>query len=254
MECPLQNEVNNQIYHDLGERWYQASDDPVALLRAEGRTKNPWVIAQIKKAFSGVPSENIEVLDVGCGAGFLTNELSVSGFKVTGADLSESSLEVAKKYDATKRVIYQAADAYALPFGNQSFSVVTCMDFLEHVESPEKVVAEIARVLKPGGLFIFHTFNRNWLSGLIIIKGVEWFVKNTPKNMHILRLFVKPSELKAYCQKYKIQVTEMVGIAPKVNRAFFTLLRTKEVPANFQFQINRSTLLGYLGSARKQDR
>ena len=248
----MKNEVNNQIYHDLGERWYQASDDPVALLRAEGRTKNPWVIAQIQKAFPNTLADALEILDVGCGAGFLTNDLAKSNFRVTGVDLSESSLEVAQKYDHTKKVSYQTADAYMLPFDENRFSVVTCMDFLEHVESPEKVVREIARVLKPGGLFIFHTFNRNWLSGLVIIKGVEWFVKNTPKNMHVLRLFVKPNELKEYCRTSKIEVIEMVGIAPKVNRAFFQMLRTKEVPENFQFQINRSTLLGYLGAARKQ--
>ncbi len=247
----MKTEVNNEIYHDLGERWYQASDDPVALLRAEGKTKNPWVISQIKNAYPQSASAELSILDVGCGAGFLTNDLGKAGFKVTGVDLSESSLEIAKKYDHSHCVKYLPANAYQLPFSNASFDVVTCMDFLEHVESPKDVVNEISRVLKPGGLFIFHTFNRNWISGFIIIKGVEWFVKNTPPHMHILRLFVKPKELRDYCKAAGMNVKEMVGIAPKVNRAFFKMLRTREVPENFQFEIKGSTLLGYLGVARK---
>ena len=247
----MKNEVNNEIYHDLGERWYQASDDPVALLRAEGKTKNPWVMAQIHQAFPGRSPAEVSVLDVGCGAGFLTNDLGLAHYQVTGVDLSESSLDVAKKYDRSGKVKSLPADAYHLPFESGSFSVVTCMDFLEHVEEPAKVVAEIARVLRPGGLFIFHTFNRNWLSGLVIIKGVEWFVKNTPKNMHVLRLFVKPRELSQYCDQAGMKVQKFEGIAPRVNSAFFKMLKTKEVPANFEFKINRSTLLGYLGSATK---
>ncbi|QDE65942.1 hypothetical protein BHS09_02385 [Myxococcus xanthus] len=98
-------------------------------------------------------------------------------------------------YDGTGSVDYRVADAYVLPFDDGCFDVVTCMDFLEHVEEPARVVAEAARVLAPGGLFFFHTFNRNWLAGLIIIQAVEWFVPNKPDHLHVLRLFITPEEL-----------------------------------------------------------
>ena len=68
MEATLSKQVNNDIYHQLGERWYTAQDDPVALLRAESRARNPWLIGEIRTAF---PTGKVRVLDIGCGAGFL---------------------------------------------------------------------------------------------------------------------------------------------------------------------------------------
>jgi 2-polyprenyl-6-hydroxyphenyl methylase/3-demethylubiquinone-9 3-methyltransferase len=248
-------EVDNDLYHDLGERWYEAKDDPVALLRAEAKTKNPWVVNAIQKHFQNgahsIHLTDLKVLDVGCGAGFLANDLAKSGLQVSGVDLSESSLKVAANHDDTKSVHYLVADAYQLPFADSSFDAVTCMDFLEHVDQPAAVIAEISRVLKPSGIFVFHTFNRNPIAHFVIIKGMEWFVKNTPPHLHIIRLFVKPSELKEYCVRANLRVTQMNGIAPKLTRAFFTLLATGIVPDSFQFRITNSTLLSYLGQATK---
>ncbi len=106
--------VNNDIYDTYGDRWYTADDDPVALLRAESKTKTPWIIQKITD--HAYLSSSTKVLDVGCGAGFLSNELAKVGLQVTGVDLSEESLKVAHLYDETKSVVYQTADAYYLPF------------------------------------------------------------------------------------------------------------------------------------------
>jgi 2-polyprenyl-6-hydroxyphenyl methylase/3-demethylubiquinone-9 3-methyltransferase len=128
------------------------------------------------------------------------------------------------------------------------------MDLLEHVEAPEQVVAEAARVLRKGGLFFFHTFNRNPLAWLIVIKGVEWFVKNTPDDMHVLRLFLKPAELRRMCQKHGLEQVELRGSQPIVfSRAFWQMLRTRIVPPGFRFQFTNSTLLGYTGCATRLD-
>ena len=102
----------------------------------------------------------MKILDVGCGGGFLSNPLSELGHDVTGLDISQESLEVAKKYDTSKRVKYIIADARKIPFPDNSFDVIISMDFLEHVTEVQEVVNEISRLLKPGGLFFFHTFNR----------------------------------------------------------------------------------------------
>lgn len=244
-------EINNDLYHTLGDRWYTAKDDPVALLRAEGKTKNPWVAKTIEDHFPGRDTSSIQLVDVGCGAGFLANYLAKKNFNVHGMDLSESSLEIARKFDDSKRVKYQAGNAYELPYADHTFDVVTCMDFLEHVGEPQKVVQEIARVLKPDGLFIFHTFNRNPIAHLVIIKGVEWFVKNTPAHMHVIELFVKPKELKYYCVQAGMRVALLKGSAPKLSLAFFKMLLTGEVPDDFEFKITPSTLLSYVGYAVK---
>ena len=100
------------------------------------------------------------------------------------------------------------------------------MDFLEHVEEPELAIREAARLVAPGGLFIFHTFNRNWLAWLVVIKGVEWFVRNTPPHMHVLRLFIKPEELVSMCARSGLAVDSVHGMAPVVFSAAFWKLFT----------------------------
>lgn len=239
--------IDNAIYGTLGDRWYEADDDPVALLRAEARLRNPWVASRIARERGDVPAD---VLDVGCGGGFLSNYLAQENHRVTGLDASAEALDVAARHDTSRRATYTHGNALALPFADASFDVVCAMDFLEHVEDFRRVVAEAARVLRPSGLFFFHTFNRNWLSWLIVIKGVEWFVKNTPRDMHVLSLFVKPSELRGACEEAGMTVREMVGVRPVLGSSFFEMLRSGIVPLTFAFIHTPSLLLGYSGIAR----
>ncbi len=242
--------VNNDIYNELGERWYCAHDDPVALLRAESKIRNPWVLEKLKFIFGA--QTNLRILDVGCGGGFLSNYLSSHGYRVSGIDLSEESLKVAEKYDQTQKVDYRIADAQNLPFSDASFDVITAMDFLEHVENPAQIIKEISRVLKPGGIFFFHTFNRNLLSWFVIIKLVEIFVKNTPHNMHVLHLFIKPEELKAYCAQANLETKEFIGYQPRL-MSFKTLrsFLSGIVPEDFSFRFTKSLLTSYSGYAIK---
>lgn len=246
----LKSQINNEIYDDYGERWYSAHDDPIALLRAENRLKLPWIYERIKnrcKTFDPI------VLDVGCGAGFLCNGLAEKGLRVEGIDQSLESLRVAKLYDKTSSVKYQIADAYDLPFENASLDVITCLDFLEHVSEPRLVIQECARVLRPDGLFFFHTFNRNFLSWLLIIKAVEMFVKNTPKDMHVIELFIKPSELEGYCSEVGLNVEEMIGMKPKFSSIPFKNYFSGVVPEEMEFELTDSLKLSYMGMARLQN-
>lgn len=266
--------VNNAFYDTLGDRWYDAYDDPVALLRAEGKLKNPWVMERIRASLYG--SREIRdiggtgdtvgrpgrILDIGCGAGFLANALAAQGHQVTGIDMSSGSLKVARAKSGAalssqshgsraRHAQYRVADAYRLPFRDAAFDAVSALDFLEHVTEPERVIAEAARVLKPGGLFFFHTFNRNRLAWLIVIKGLEWFVRNTPDHMHVLPLFIKPKELEGYCIKAGMQPMEMTGIRPALGRPFWQMLATRRVPKDFAFRLTPSLNISYLGYARK---
>lgn len=242
------SQINNELYHQLGERWYTAQDDPVALLRAESRTRNPWVADLIRQHFT---ANDTPILDIGCGGGFLSNHLAQAGFRVMGLDASAGSLRIAQRYDATSSAWYVEGNAYHLPYDAETFQAVCAMDFLEHVEAPAIVVAEAARVLRPGGLFFFATFNRNFISWLIGIKGVEWFVKNTPPRMHELSLFIKPAEMRAMCQANDLRVRELHGFSPVINRAFWRMLATGVVGDDFRFRFVRHTIMGYLGVAVK---
>ncbi|HXF28508.1 MAG TPA: bifunctional 2-polyprenyl-6-hydroxyphenol methylase/3-demethylubiquinol 3-O-methyltransferase UbiG [Chlamydiales bacterium] len=248
---PRQKDViNNDFYEMLQDGWYTASNHPVGLLRAENAVRNPWIANEIKKRVG----KGALVLDIGCGAGLLTNYLALNGCDVSGIDISANSLEIARQYDATKKVRYVVANAYELPFHDESFDVVCAMDVLEHVEKPEQLIHEAARVLKPGGLFFFHTFNRNFLSYLVAIKGIEWFVKNAPKNMHVYDLFIKPKELRAMMQKELLEVTFLTGLVPCFwKSSFWKMLFTGIVPDNFRFTFMNNTMTGYCGIAKKQE-
>ena len=242
--------VDNSLYDQLGERWYTASDDPVALLRAESRLRNGWVLAELSAHFGPRP---LAILDVACGAGFLANPLAQAGHAVTGIDLSGDSLAVAQRHDPTGSVAYRAMDARALAFPEGHFDVVCMMDFLEHVEERDEVLREAARVLKPGGWLFFHTFNRTPLSWLIALKGVAWAVRNVPRNMHVYRLFLKPAELRRLCAEQGLEIEVIRGVRPRMfTRAFLRLLATGRVSAQFQFEFTGSQQIGYCGRAFKK--
>ncbi len=235
-----QRRINNDFYELLEEKWYTALDHPIALLRAENELRIPWVIGQIGKEKT--------VLDIGCGAGFLTNALAKEGHFVYGIDLSEKSLKIAAAHDVTKQVNYSLASGYSLPFSKGQFDVVTAMDLLEHVEEPNLVIKEASRVLKKGGLFFFHTFNRNLLSYLLIIKGVEWFVPNTPKDMHVYPLFIKPEELSDFCEESGLEIADIKGFVPKIfAKPFWKMVFTKKIPKNLSFTFSKSLKTGYCG-------
>ena len=237
------SKINNEFYHDLGNGWFEASNHPIALLRAENRLRNPWILSHLKG--------KARVIDLGCGAGFLTNALARAGHEVTGVDLSEGSLEMAKLSDPTKSVHYIKADVTQVPLPSHRFDVVCAMDLLEHVNDPKQVIKEAARLLKPGGVFFFHTFNRTFMSWLLVIKGVDWFVKNAPPNMHVYDLFITPEELTEWCKEMELQVKEMKGVGLKWKSwPTWKLAFTREISEKLEFQFNSSLRMGYSGMAQ----
>lgn len=240
--------INNEAYDLLAEKWYEAQDDPIALLRNQHKLEMPWILEEIRRHIGF----RAEILDIGCGAGFLSNDLALAGHKVTGLDLSTSSLKVAENRDVTRSVKYIQGDAYHVPFASQSFDVVASMDMLEHVSEPQQVIAEAARVLRPGGLFFFNTFNKNPLAWLVVIKGMEWFVKNTPPQYHVYSLFLEPHKLSTWMEDVGLETMAVRGIRPIfMQRPMFDLIRTGVVPKDFRFTFSKSPTIAYTGFAKK---
>lgn len=251
--------VNNDFYEHLGSKWLEGQDHPIALLRAEAKIKNQWVEHQLRKNLTEpMDPEGSRVLDVGCGAGFLAEHLAGFGYAVTGLDASKGAIAVAGGNrsklppEAQHRLQYVLGSGENLPFREENFSAVCCMDVLEHVKNPAALIKESLRVLKPGGLFFFHTFNRNFFSNAVVIYGVHYFFKNVPPNLHLYDWFIKPSELRQYCENESAQIVEMTGLRPRIQlRQAWQILRTGLVPIDFEFELCRSLMIGYMGVAQK---
>ncbi len=205
------------------------------------------------------------VLDVGCGGGFLAEEFARDGFTVTGIDPAARSLEAARQHAADNNLAidYQVGKGEALPFPDASFDVVACCDVLEHVDDLSLVIREVARTLKPGGVFCFDTVNRTWLSKLVVIKiSQDWgFTSWTQPNVHVWEKFIKPAELIAVMNRGNLTNQELRGIASRRNPlALLRSLRAlkkgrmsnQEIAAAFALCESEDLKVSYMGYAIKQ--
>ena len=155
------------------------------------------------------------MLDVGCGGGILSESMHFKGAKVTGIDLGEKALNVAKLHqlESGADVDYQCISAEQLAaLEPASFDVVTCMEMLEHVPDPASVVQACAALVKPGGWVFFSTLNRNPQSFLFAIVGAEYVLNLLPKGTHEYAKFIRPSELAGFCREAGLQAQASRGL------------------------------------------
>jgi 2-polyprenyl-6-hydroxyphenyl methylase/3-demethylubiquinone-9 3-methyltransferase len=155
------------------------------------------------------------VLDVGCGGGLLSEALARHGATVLGVDLAEPSLVVAREHaaDGGIAVDYRCVDVEALAHERPaSFEVVTCLEMLEHVPEPSRVVAACSALLAPGGHVFFSTLNRNPKSFALAIVGAEYVLGLLPRGTHEYLKLVRPSELASWCRAAGLDVAEITGL------------------------------------------
>jgi len=156
------------------------------------------------------------VLDVGCGGGILSESMAGLKANVTGIDLSDKALQVAKLHllESGKQVNYRkiAVEAMAAEQPGQ-FDVVTCMEMLEHVPDPASVIAACAKLVKPDGWVFFSTLNRNPKSYLFAVLGAEYVLNLLPRGTHDYAKFIKPSELAQSCRHAGLNVTDLIGLS-----------------------------------------
>ncbi|MBC7661733.1 MAG: 3-demethylubiquinone-9 3-O-methyltransferase [Chitinophagaceae bacterium] len=242
--------INNAFYDDLDERWYNDDGHIIGLLKAESRLKTIYVRDVFAR--EGVSSD-AKVLDVGCGAGLISNKLAVDGYHMHGVDQSASSIAVALRHaPAGSKVDYVAGSAFELPYADGTFDAVMLLDFLEHVNEPALAILEASRVLKPGGIMLFYTFNRTFIAGLLAVKAVEFIARDCPKNFHLLSMFIKPSELKDMLKSAKLETKEFRGLRPVIfHWPFFASIFARKVHKDFDFTFTKDLNLGYMGFGKK---
>lgn len=155
------------------------------------------------------------VLDVGCGGGILAEAMAVAGAEVTGIDLAQKSLQVARLHglDSGVKVDYRCISAEALAESEPgAFDVVTCLEMLEHVPDPGATINACSRLLKPGGWAFFSTINRNPKSFLFAIVGAEYVLRLLPRGTHDYERFIKPSELSTAARRCGLLADTMAGM------------------------------------------
>jgi 2-polyprenyl-6-hydroxyphenyl methylase/3-demethylubiquinone-9 3-methyltransferase len=157
-----------------------------------------------KFIMDALDARNPRILDVGSGGGILSEALAETGAQVTGIDLSQASLEVAKQHAQARGVQvdyrYESVEEVAQRQPG-SFDVVTCMEMMEHVPQPGKIVAACARALKPGGHFFCSTINRTPKAWLFAIIGGEYILRLLPRGTHTYSKLIRPDELKAWARE-----------------------------------------------------
>lgn len=154
-------------------------------------------------------------LDVGCGGGILAEAMAACGARVTGIDLAEAPLAVARLHlkESGRQVDYRLTDAEALAREQPAaFDVVTCMEMLEHVPEPASVVTACATLVRPGGHVFFSTINRNPKAWLFAILGAEYVLRLLPRGTHEYLKFIKPSELERFARTAELTLHELAGM------------------------------------------
>jgi 2-polyprenyl-6-hydroxyphenyl methylase/3-demethylubiquinone-9 3-methyltransferase len=162
------------------------------------------------------PVAEQRLLDVGCGGGILCEAMAHRGANVTGIDMGEAPLSVAKLHQLESgiEVNYQQITAEQLAEENAGqYDVVTCLEMLEHVPDPASVIAACAKLVKPGGDVYFSTINRNPKAYLLAIVGAEYVMNMLPKGTHEYSKFIRPSELGNWIREAGLQMQDMTGMA-----------------------------------------
>jgi len=201
------DDVEIQKFSDLASRWW----DPESEFRPLHQI-NPLRLGFIDER---TPVEGKRILDVGCGGGILSESMAQLGANVTGIDMGEAPLSVAKLHALESGVTLDYRKITAEDLAEEQpghYDIVTCLEMLEHVPDPSSVVSACANLVKPGGSVYFSTLNRNPKSFLFAIVGAEYILNLLPKGTHQYEKFIQPAELAYWSEQAGLSLDESTGM------------------------------------------
>jgi 2-polyprenyl-6-hydroxyphenyl methylase / 3-demethylubiquinone-9 3-methyltransferase len=219
-------------FGDLAHRWWDPNSEFKPL-----HDINPLRLGWIDRN-CGLKGK--KVIDVGCGGGLLSEGMASLGANVTGIDLGEKALGVAKLHllESGLKVDYRHIAAEDMAEAEPAaFDVVTCLEMLEHVPDPASIVRACAQMAKPGGTVFFSTISRNPKAYLFAVIGAEYILNMLPRGTHDYARFLRPAELARLCREAGLSVTEIVGMS------YNPLART--------YSLGSDTSVNYLIRARR---
>ena len=195
-------------FSELASRWWDKESEFKPLHEI-----NPLRLDYILEHAKGV--KNKSIIDVGCGGGILADSMSAKGAVVTGIDMGDGPLSVAKLHqlESGQNVDYQKITAEQMAETHAAhFDLVTCMEMLEHVPDPESIIHACSTMMKPGGDLFVSTINRTAQAFAFAIVGAEYLLKILPKGTHQYEKFIKPSEIGRWARKAHLELKNIIGM------------------------------------------
>ncbi|MEZ4573911.1 MAG: bifunctional 2-polyprenyl-6-hydroxyphenol methylase/3-demethylubiquinol 3-O-methyltransferase UbiG [Vampirovibrionales bacterium] len=249
---PTSPTVNNDFYNDLGAHWWSATDHMITFLRHESVIRLDFIGQHLPP-----DGRACRLLDLGCGAGFISIPLAQAGHQVTAVDCSRTSLDVllqeAEKRGCAQNITVVEADLrHRLPVPDD-FDMVLAMDILEHVDQPQQIIAKAAGHLKPGGRFLYHTLNQTVWCWLVYLQLGPRLIRHSPKDLHRWDHNIPPAHLLGWLEVAGLLSHPPRGVhAPLFQRATWDLLTTRSIQTPMRFEYISSLAFSYIGMAEKR--
>jgi 2-polyprenyl-6-hydroxyphenyl methylase / 3-demethylubiquinone-9 3-methyltransferase len=268
---PARCSIDNEYYEAIDELWWDPAG-PAAILHAINRPRVDFYLRQLGDLHGRL------VLDAGCGGGLVARELAAAGATVVGLDRSLGSLGVARRAVGRRgpaggvrgtpggspggsgpEGVPRSTGSFwptqgrleRLPFGDGAFDAVVAADVLEHVPDLPAAVAELARVLAPGGRLVFDTINRTPWAWFTAVFGLERWLRMVPRGTHDWRLFIRPAELDRLLRAAGLEPVAVEGLASRVGPGDVVRgLLTRRLPVP-TFATGNDRRASYLGHYRK---
>jgi 2-polyprenyl-6-hydroxyphenyl methylase / 3-demethylubiquinone-9 3-methyltransferase len=240
---PARVSIDNDYYEGVDALWWDRTG-PAAVLHAMNRERLGFFLAAL-----GDPRGRL-VLDAGCGGGLVAKGLAAAGATVVGLDRSLGSLGVARRA-VGERFLPAGGRLERLPFADGRFDGVVAADVLEHVPDLPAAVAELGRVLAPGGVLAFDTINRTAWAWLVALLGAERLLRLVPRGTHDWRLFIRPTEIDALCRDAGLERVRLAGLSPRIRPDLVVRGLLGRQPPVPEFTTRADRRASYLGHYRK---
>lgn len=195
-------------FADLASRWWDTESEFKPL-----HDINPLRLEYIQSLAGNLTGKKI--LDVGCGGGILSDAMAGKGAIVTGIDMGEAPLSVARLHqlESGQKVTYLQSTVEDMALKHpQAFDVITCMEMMEHVPDPSSVIRACAKLVKPDGALFFSTINRTPKAFALAIVGAEYLLKMLPKGTHEYQKFIKPHEMARWSRNANLEIQDLIGM------------------------------------------
>lgn len=206
-------------FNDIASRWWDPQGEFKPLHQL-----NPTRLSYISDQVQGLFGK--KTIDVGCGGGILAESMARAGAEVTGIDMADEALTVARLHalEAQITISYQQSTAEAFAEAQPaSFDLVTCMEMLEHVPDPASVIQACADLAKPGATLVFSTLNKTWKAYALAIVAAERLLKLVPQGTHEFNKFIRPSDLMRAIENAGLELVDATGLHYNpINQSFKT--------------------------------